>query len=120
MSTSLLFWIVGNTLPDSEAVLRVLSKVVAVLSFLNYASWTGKRHLVGVLDFIAVHTSVAVFLVSLLGRPLPFLANVVGVVATYFAWRNRRQKSDQICVHLIALFNLFVFGLMAKHVLAAK
>jgi hypothetical protein len=115
MSTSVLFWVVGNTLPDSEALLRSLSKLVAVLSFLNYATWTGKRHIVGVLDFIAVHASVAVFLLSLIGRPAPFLANVVGVVATYFAWRNRRQKSDQILVHLIALFNLFVFGLMARH-----
>jgi len=114
MTTSVLFWVVGDTLPDSEWLLRALSKVVAVLSFLNYATWTGTRHIVGVLDFAAVHASVLVFLFSLIGRPTAFVANLVGVVATFVAWRNKSRASDQIFVHLIALFNLWMFGIMAS------
>jgi len=114
MTTSVLFWVVGTTLPESESTLRILAKVVAVLSFLNYATWTGERHIIGVLDYIAVHLSVLVFLISLHGRPPAFLANVVGVIATFVAWRNKRKGSDQILVHAIALFNLWMFGIMAS------
>ena len=114
MTTSVLFWVVGNTLPDSESTFRFMSKIVAVLSFLNYATWTGKRHIVGILDFVAVHASVLFFLMTLIGRRSVFLVNVVGVVATFFAWKQKRTASDQIFVHLIALFNLWVFGVLAS------
>jgi hypothetical protein len=115
MTTSVLFWVVGNTLPDSEWLLKLFSKIVAVLSFLNYATWTGRRHAIGVLDYIAVHLSVIIFCFKLWGRSPAVVANVVGIVATYTAWRNKRQAKDQVFVHLIALFNLFAFGMMVKN-----
>jgi hypothetical protein len=114
MGTSVLFWVVGTTLPESESALRTLAKVVSVLSFLNYATWTGERHFIGVLDFVAVHVSVLTFVISLRGRPPAFLANVVGVIATFVAWRTKRKASDQILVHAFALFNLWMFGVMAS------
>lgn len=114
MATSVLFWVVGSTLPDSESHLRLLAKVVSVLSCLNYATWTGNRGIIGILDFVAVHVSVLVFLVGLRGRSPAFVANFVGIVATFVAWRNKRKASDQILVHFIALFNLFMFGVMAS------
>lgn len=114
MVTSVLFWVVGTTLPDSESHLRLLSKVVSVLSFLNYATWTGKRGVIGTLDYIAVHTSVCVFLFGLSGRRPVFLLNVLGVLATYVAWRRKENASGQILVHGIALFNLFLFGVLAN------
>lgn len=114
MATSVLFWIVGSTLPDSEWLLRLFAKAVAVLSFFNYATWTGKRHVIGVLDFIAVHLSVLIFCFKLWGRSPAFVANVVGIVATFVAWRSKTEAKDQVLVHLIALFNLFMFGVMVK------
>jgi hypothetical protein len=113
MGTSVLFWVVGNTLPPSEELLRFFARLVSVLSFLNYFTWTGTRHIVGVADFVAVHLSVLVFLWKLQGRSSAFLANVVGVVATFVAWRAKSKASDQVYVHLIALFNLWAFGVLA-------
>ena len=114
MTTSVLFWVVGNTLPDSEWLLRELAKLVSVLSFLNYATWTGTRHAIGVLDFVAVHASVLIFLFRLSGKSPAFLVNLVGVVATFVAWRNKSVASDQILVHFIALFNLWMFGFLSS------
>jgi len=113
MGTSVLFWVVGNTLPPSEGTLRFFARLVSVLSFLNYFTWTGTRHIVGVADFLAVHASVLVFLWQLRERPAAFLMNMVGVVATFVAWRTKSKASDQVFVHLMALFNLWAFGVLA-------
>lgn len=114
MTTSILFWVVGNTLPDSEWLLRLMSKTVAVLSFFNYATWTGQRGVIGTFDILAVHFSVLVFCFKLWGRSPAFAANVVGIVATFVLWKSKREAKEQILVHLIGLFNLFMFGLMVK------
>lgn len=113
MATSILFWIVGSTLPPSEPVLRAFAKIVSVLSFLNYATWTGKRHLIGVLDFVAVHLSVVVFVWMLRNRSPVFWVNVLGVLVTFFAWKSKTQAWQQLFVHVIALFNLWLFGRLA-------
>ena len=114
MTTSVLFWVVGNTLPDSEWQFQMLARLVSVLSFLNYATWTGQRGVIGALDFVAVHVSVLVFLLRLRGRNPVFLLNVLGVFATFLAWRTKRKASDQLLVHVIALFNLFLFGTLVR------
>ena len=114
MGTSVLFWVVGSTLPKSEPMLCFFAKLVSVLSFLNYMTWTGRRHIVGVLDYIAVHSSVLYFLWTLRGRGPVFFANVFGVGATFVAWKSKKKAKHQVIVHLIALLNLYLFGVLAS------
>jgi hypothetical protein len=113
--TSILFWVVGNTLPESESVLRFMSKLVSVLSIANYATWTGERGWIGFFDYIAVHVSVVIFCFRIWGKPSFFLANWFGVLCTFYAWKGKTRAEQQLLVHLIALFNIFLFGILLQY-----
>lgn len=112
--TSVLFWIVGNTLPESETILKFMSKVVSILSLLNYATWTGQRGWIGFLDYIAVHLSVLIFMFRLLGKSPEFLVNWFGIICTYYAWKTKSRAEGQLVVHGLALFNIFLFGIFLQ------
>lgn len=114
ISTSVLFWVVGNTLPESESVLKFFSKIVSLLSILNYITWDGRRGWIGILDYIAVHISVILFMFRLLGKPSHYIVNWLGILATFLLWKTKTKPEGQLLVHLMALLNVFLYGMFLK------
>lgn len=114
MFTSILFWFVADTLPDSENFFKICAKIVSVLSFFNYATWTGTRGIIGTVDFVAVHFSAACFILRLFSKPFAFSSNLFMSFATWYAWKHKTNAEGQLAVHVIALINLFMFGLMCR------
>lgn len=112
--TSILFWVVGNTLPESEYILKLFSKIVSVLSILNYTTWNGQRGIIGTLDFLAVHISVIIFMFRLLGKPSHFMIHWLGILITFILWKTKTKAEGQLWVHLIALFNIYIYGMFLK------
>ena len=112
MCTSVLFALVAQFL--QHTLLQWIGVVVSILSFANYAFYTGVFTIISLIDMIAVFASGLLFvIISILNlsKSILYSINVILAALTFRLYRHRINPDDQVYVHLMSLGNMLLFGI---------